>query len=74
MALIGNITTDNRSEDKPFPKLMKHRDGTIVLFVDGDTGIVVFSTLSPSYIGKYVKDWGRYDFSDYTGTVTLSNE
>ena len=73
MGVIAQIPMKDNT-DKPFPKLMKHREGTIILFTEKYTGVVVFATVHEDFVGKYADDWDMYDFSDYTDTVTLSNE
>jgi hypothetical protein len=58
---------------KPYPKLMRGRNtGVIVLFYDEDQGVAV----GP---GKYhpLGTWQRWHiphFTDFDGTVTLSND
>ena len=52
---------------KPFPKLMISKMGTIVFFSKYDEGICIKR-------GKYLTTWDMSYFTDFTGSVTISND
>jgi uncharacterized protein (DUF362 family) len=63
-----------KGKDKvlPYPKLMKHSDGTIILINKNECGMVVHSMDRRYPIGTYNNDWSG--FRDCNDEVTLSNE
>jgi hypothetical protein len=70
---MRSITVNQiRPATLPFPKLMKHTSGIIVLFQQSGKGVVVAET--PAYpLGSYSDNWVMTNFSDFQGEVTLSN-
>jgi hypothetical protein len=58
---------------KPFPKLMISRMGTIVLFIRPKVGAVIKRSKISDYDTSYL-GWDMSHFSDFNGTVTLSND
>ncbi len=72
---MKSIVTDKPVPDeKPFPKLMISRlDGIIVLMEKDYTGMVVGNPNSIHPLGHF-DEWSDTGFTDYTGTVKLSND
>jgi hypothetical protein len=59
----------------PFPKLMACKDGQINLFIEENRGVVVYKGGSISWsVGYFSEDWKMNSFTDFHGTVTLSND
>jgi hypothetical protein len=58
----------------PFPKLMKHKRGFVVLMSDLDIGVVVFDASKEYRIGTWSEEWNTSEFGDFKGSVTLSND
>ncbi len=72
---MKSIVTDKKNETKPFPKLMiGNKSGIIVLMIDEITGAVVGEPNGKFILGHYSDNWNDIRFTDYTGTVTLSND
>ncbi|AUR95256.1 hypothetical protein HOU78_gp36 [Vibrio phage 1.204.O._10N.222.46.F12] len=66
---------NNSVNSAKFPKLMKWRDTyMIVLFHTQGSGTVVHKGTSSNSIGYINSHWVMGRFSDYKGTLTLSNE
>ncbi len=62
-------------DDKPFPKLMVgNRSGIIVLMVKSCAGTVVGNPASDFPLGTFSSTWTLEYFTDYPGTITLSND
>jgi hypothetical protein len=58
----------------PFPKLMISAEGTVVLFSDQISGVVLVSAIkSVQPIGYHSDSWALSCFHDFYGTVTLEN-
>ncbi len=70
------IVTDNPdSGDKPFPKLMICiHTGLIVLMTDECSGTFVGNQSKIYPFGHYSDTWNINHFTDFTGSVTLSND
>jgi hypothetical protein len=69
------ILTNQNSRSLPYPKLMIGESGTIVLFQDRSTGVVVLQGNSRCYpIGHFRNTWDFTAFSDYYQAITLQNE
>jgi hypothetical protein len=69
------ILTNQNSRSLPYPKLMIAESGTIVLFQDRATGVVIIQgNLSLYKIGHYRNTWDFNAFSDYYEAITLQNE
>lgn len=56
-----------------YPKLMKTHSGQVVLFHRNKTGMVVKST-GNNAIGHFSENWDMNSFTDYTGSITLTND
>lgn len=65
-----------KKKEKPFPKLMVHLDGDIVMFHENRKGCYVYlSGLGCSKgIGYYVNRFVMDNFKDYEGDVCLTND
>lgn len=62
-----------KKSDKPFPKLMINKTtGLVVLFTDHSNGTVV-KECPYNKIGAF-GEWEYSVFTDFEGTVTLSND
>lgn len=71
------VNQKEKVEEKEFPKLMIHKDGTIILFTSINIGTLLYNggiPKSPYTVGIFKRDWIMYDFRDFNGTVTLSND
>ena len=64
----------NPSEKSPFPKLMVAYDGLVVLMTNNDVGTAVHQGKSAHEVGEHRKDWAMHHFTNFNGSVTLSNE
>ncbi len=73
---MKSIVTDVPDSDgKPFPKLMISRHhNTIVLMKNDYLGTVVSNPTKQLPLGFSSSNWDRSLLTDYTGTVTLSND
>ena len=61
--------------ERPFPKLMISKWGSIVIMVKSARGYCVFvGEESGQCIGEYSYGWDMNVFSDFTGTIELSND
>lgn len=69
----SEVKTPTRAKEKDFPKLMISKNGTVVLFSKSCVGIAV-NTTSNYDIGYLSEEWFMGNFTDFTGTVTLSND
>ncbi len=72
------VTVGPDSVDKPFPKLMNSTrtggtTGLILLMIASEKGIVVGNPDYERPLGFFSK-WHTPNLTDYTGTVTLSND
>ena len=56
-----------------FPKLMTTDSGLVVLFQNSTRGVVVSGGGLIYCIGDWRGDWTACSFTDYNGTVTLTN-
>ena len=64
-----------KSNNKPFPKLMKHcSNKLIVLFRDDGIGFVVNDSDKKHPIGYYSNLWVTSNFIDFDGQIILSND
>ncbi|MCP4182301.1 MAG: hypothetical protein GY761_03155 [Hyphomicrobiales bacterium] len=60
---------------KPFPKLMISKvTDVIMLMTSEDTGTVVARSDGDNQLGYYNTMWDAKNFTDFTGSVTLSND
>lgn len=74
-----NVQVNKPKQDKPFPKLMVNIEpeyDLIILFTDEVTGTVISDndTENPYEVGYYSKAWTTKDFTDFEGSITLSND
>lgn len=58
----------------PFPKLMVSSNGLVVFMVADKSGTVVYRGNSPHRIGFSSGIWAMDEFTDFDGTVSLTNE
>ncbi len=69
--MIKSVVSFKTGCDRDYPKLMVADEGLIVLFLEAEEGTVI---QSDNYqCGYYAEDWEMSDFTDFNGTVTLSN-
>ena len=63
-----------KKSDKPFPKLMQSKKtGEVLLFNDYGDGMCI--TKGKRYfLSQYSRNWSMDEFTDFEGTVTLSND
>lgn len=66
-------TSEEKAPAVPFPKLMKNQGGTIALFTEPDVCVIIKPAVRPWYVGQFYTDARLEYWSDYHGTVTLSN-
>lgn len=66
----------NENAELQFPKIMQHsHTKCIVMFVDQKNGICLNpGTSQYNKIGTYADDWNAKEFTDFTGSITLSND
>jgi hypothetical protein len=67
------INEKETKSETPFPKLMIHDDGTIVYFNSPSYGMTLFPKAGSSH-GYISNSFSMKRFSDFTGTITLSND
>lgn len=78
--MIKSVVSKNQAKsEKPFPKLMVVKNGTsggtIVFFQKNKCGIVIHGEgYYKNSAGCFSRDWYMPEFTDFHGTVTLSNE
>ena len=66
------INEPKKAKEKGFPKLMIAKDGEMVLFQSLSVGTVIKGV---EYgIGHHSVRWAMKDFSDFEGSITLSND
>ncbi len=72
------INNSNEKKELPFPKLMISKDsGTVVLFSEDGIGTqlnVDISRVDYAFIGTHSRSWAMKLFTDFTGSITLSND
>ena len=63
-------------ESKPlFPRLMKSKQGSVILFINYGSGTVLYASKEgPNSFGEFSNSWNMSLFSDYHGVITLSND
>lgn len=64
----------DREEKSEYPKLMIGEARLIVLMQRDSTGTAVYIGSSTVSMGSYSRDWDMDAFTDYTGTIELSND
>ena len=68
-------TTKQEKKSKPFPKLMSTQSGYIVFFSKSRCGMCLHKpTNSIDVIGEYYTEYSMADFTDFEGSITLSND
>jgi hypothetical protein len=67
------ITNAPQDTELPYPKLMKSENGKIVLMTVRGVGMVLSDSQGYSKAGTYSDDWKMENFSDFHGTIALSN-
>ena len=70
--MIESVVKEYAVLGNEYPKLMVAGGGLIVLFCGDEHGAVI----EPNDIwecGYYSRDWNMDEFTDFNGTVTLSN-
>ena len=62
-------------EVKPFPKLMRNKEGSLIIFFSEPTnGYVIYLQQGLDYYLGYRSDaWNMLNFSDYNEPLTLQN-
>jgi hypothetical protein len=76
MAINVTLGEVKPQEEKPFPKLMKGSEGTLVMFFKSGQGTVI-STNKPNIpllTGEYYKGFTMSEFTDYNEPITLQNQ
>lgn len=68
------INTGNEKKELPFPKLMVSNNGNVVLFVNSQEGFCVYSSPEFDRLFGLYDTWNISDFTDFNGSITLSNE
>lgn len=73
MKVTVNNTTP--TQEKPFPKLMCTSDGYVVFFLQKNEGICLQKAASScDKVGNYSEGWNMDGFTDFNGSITLSND
>lgn len=63
-----------RRENK-FPKLMQNSGGCVrIVYEDGSSAIIKSITDWATNGVSLPEDWNRNEFTDFTGSITLSND
>ena len=61
--------------DKPFPKLMSTKNGYVVFFVEDGKGLcLAIPSGFQDKIGDFDEAWNMAGFTDFEGSITLSND
>lgn len=58
---------------KAFPKLMKTKKNTVVLFSAPECGVVLTTIFDYPNVGQYDEDWCMSEFEDFDGKIILEN-
>jgi hypothetical protein len=69
----SKITPAPQPAQLPYPKLMKSKIGKIVLMTAHGVGTVLSDEQGYAKVGQYGGDWSMENFTDFHGTITLSN-
>lgn len=72
--MIKSIVIGTQKEQTTYPRLMISNFGRVVLFSEQDKGVVINYSEDPGEVGYYGDSWTMREFSDFIGTVELSNE
>lgn len=68
------ITSKHIKQEAYFPKLMVAKDGLVVLFKRTEIGVVVHAPDGCWMMGDHSDGWYMEEFTDFTGSITLSND
>ena len=76
MGVKSEVLHAQSDKKKPFPRLMIHEDGDlVVMFTSHEVGFVVFSdSANGDPIGLERQLWNMSKFTAFEGTITLENE
>lgn len=72
MAIEVKVEKQKKQESE-YPKLMASVSGNVVLFLEKNRGILLVSD-GAKVVGDYETTWIEEYFTDFDGTVTLSNK
>jgi hypothetical protein len=67
------LIEDQKSEPILYPKLMKSGKGKIVLMTSHGEGTLLADAQNQLPVGTTCGDWSMTKFTDFHGTITLSN-
>lgn len=67
------VNEKGKTKEMDFPKLMVDHNGGVVLFISPKKGTVLEPT-SFEVIGEFYENWNMSCFTDFEGSITLSNE
>ena len=73
MAIEVNVK-DQEKQESEFPKLMVSELGKIVLFTSKSVGTLIVPSSADKKVGHYCESWCEDVFTDFHGSVTLSNK
>lgn len=61
--------------EKPFPKLMITKDGTLVFFYKSECGFLLTKNSKDTIlnVGEYYDNWLMEKFTDYNEPITIQN-
>ena len=68
------VNETEKNGETPFPKLMISKNGNIVLMTSNEVGTLVKSADKIYKPGKPNNGWIMAAFTDFHGTVTISND
>lgn len=78
MAIKVIVGEQKPQNEKPFPKLMKHTDGTITRFKAHNVGTHLYDPnnklLNSDSLFIEFREITMSDYTDYEGSITLQNE
>ena len=75
MAINVTLGEVKPKEEKPFPKLMKSKNGRIVFFLEDEYGVQLNITdNNDSDLPHYSSNWDMGNFTDYNEPITLQNQ
>ena len=76
--------TDNELIERPYPKLMVNTNNNLIVYMYGEggdvgmgSGVTLYvdnSTPNALTIGQCFDDWLLVNFTDFKGSLTLSND
>ena len=75
MSIKVTIGESKTQSEKPFPKLMKHSDGTITFFKSKGIGTHIFAPEHVIHIiGKHGTVISMESYTDFNEPITLQND